>query len=121
LHVELDEGAGQLLFFPWTGPLAGVQPHDRILDPDRLAGPKRQVADDPVALVQQTDDRDPFGHRSDPGLVGNFYRSLRAGRLLLKVAGLLAAAAGKPPAKQGRHHQHTDRRFSHLYSGVQGL
>jgi hypothetical protein len=116
LHVELEEGSGQLLFLPWSGPLAGAQPYDCILDPNRLAGPHRQVADDPVALVQQADDREPLGHRGDPRLVRNLHRRLRGGRLGLALAGLLAPA----PGNKGRHDQRTDRRRSHLYSGVQG-
>jgi hypothetical protein len=117
LDVELEESSGQLLLLPRGGPLAGAKPHDRILEADRLSGPHRQVADDPVALVQKADDRDPFCHRSDPRLVGSLDRRLGAGRRLLALAAFLAAAR----AKQGRHDERTNRRLSHLYSGVQGL
>jgi hypothetical protein len=62
-HVELDEGTGQLLDFPGGGRLAGAQPHDHVADPDRLARPQRQVALEPVALVQQADHGDALRHR----------------------------------------------------------
>jgi len=32
-HVDLDEGAGQLLDLPRRGRLAGAQPHDDVADP----------------------------------------------------------------------------------------
>ena len=66
-HVELDEGAGKLLDLPGRGGLAGAQPHDHVADPDRLAGPQRQVAREAVALVEQAEHRDPLGHRRRAG------------------------------------------------------
>ena len=39
-HVELDEGAGQLLHLPGRGRLAGAQPDDHVADAHRLAGPQ---------------------------------------------------------------------------------
>ena len=62
-HVELDEGAGQLVLLPWRGVFAGAQPDDRIADPHRLPRLQRHVAADAVALVEQADDRDPLRHR----------------------------------------------------------
>jgi hypothetical protein len=116
LDIELEEGTGQLLLFPRSGPLAGSKANDRILQPDRLAGPHGQVADDSVALVEDSDHRHPLRHRSDPGLIRclNLCDRLIGRRLLLD--GLLAPAAGK----QRRQHETTDRYRAHLYSGVQG-
>ena len=70
LHVELEEGAGQLLQLPGRGRLAGAQPDDRVADPDRLAGPHGEIADDAVALVEQPNHRDPLRHRRDLGGIG---------------------------------------------------
>ena len=52
LHVKLHERAGQLLIFPRRRRLARTQPHDRVIHPDGLPRLQRQVADDPVTLVQ---------------------------------------------------------------------
>jgi hypothetical protein len=62
-HVELDEGAGQLLDLPGRGGLAGAQAHDHVADPHRLARPQRQIALEAVALVEQAEHGDPFRHR----------------------------------------------------------
>lgn len=62
-HVELDEGAGQLLHLPGGGRLAGAQPHDHIAGANRLARPKLQILGDAVALVEQPDDRNALRHR----------------------------------------------------------
>jgi len=66
-HVELHEGAGQLLDLPRRGRLAGAQPHDHVADAHRLAGPQGQVAPEAVALVEQADHRDPLRHRRRAG------------------------------------------------------
>jgi hypothetical protein len=66
-HVELDEGAGQLILLPGRGLFAGAQAHDRIADTHRLPRLQRQVAADAVALVEQPNDGDPFGHRRAAG------------------------------------------------------
>jgi hypothetical protein len=42
-HVKLHERTRQLLDLPGRGHLAGAQSHDRVSDPDRLAGPERQI------------------------------------------------------------------------------
>ena len=66
-HVELNEGAGQRILLPGRGLFAGAQAHDRIADAHRLPRLQRQVAADAVALVEQADDGDPFGHRRTAG------------------------------------------------------
>ena len=65
-HVQLHEGAGQLLDLPGCGGLAGAQAHDHVANPDRLARPQGQVPPQPVALVEQADHGDPLGHRCRP-------------------------------------------------------
>ncbi len=116
LNVELHEGAGQLFILPRGGGFAGAQADDRVLDPKRLPGPHRQVADDPVALVEQPDHRDPLGHRSHsggwPGLSARLL--LRLPRALLLLGRLLATACRKC---QGGSET---RNGAHAYSGVQG-
>jgi hypothetical protein len=67
LDVELDEGAGQLLILPRGTHVARAQAHHGIAKADRLAGLERDVAHDPVALVEQPEHRDPVRHRSHPG------------------------------------------------------
>ncbi|GAA0668631.1 hypothetical protein GCM10009102_18690 [Sphingomonas insulae] len=66
-HVELHEGAGQLVLFPWCGMFAGPQTDDRIADPHCLTRFQRHIATDTVALVEQADDRDPLRHRRAAG------------------------------------------------------
>ena len=68
LDIDLDEGAGQLLVFPWRGPLARLQAHDHVLPPRRLARAQGDVADNSVALVEDSKDGHPLGHRCNPGL-----------------------------------------------------
>ena len=68
--IELQEGACQRLFFPRRARLAGTKPNDGIFDPDRLTRPQSQVADDAVALVEQADNGNPFGHRRGSRLSG---------------------------------------------------
>lgn len=61
-HVHLDEGARQLLYLPRRRRLAGPQPNDDIVDPDGLPRLQRQVAREPVALVEKAEHRHPLGH-----------------------------------------------------------
>jgi len=61
--VQLDEGASQPLILPRRARLARAQPDHRVAHADRLPRTKREVADDAVALVEQPQHRDPFGHR----------------------------------------------------------
>jgi len=65
--IELDKCPGEPLGFPRRGRIAGAKPDQRVLGADRLAGLQREIADDPVALVEQGDHRHPLGHRCDPG------------------------------------------------------
>jgi hypothetical protein len=69
LHVDLHERARQFLFFPRRGGLARTQAHQQVLPADRLAGMKRDVLGDAVALVEDAEDRDALRHGRDAGLV----------------------------------------------------
>jgi hypothetical protein len=64
---DLDEGAGQLLRLPRRRRLAGAQPHDHVLDPERLARLHDEIARQAVALVEQADHRHPVLHRRRAG------------------------------------------------------
>ena len=100
--VELDEGAGQALHFPGRGRLAGTEANDRAADPDRLARPQGQVPRQSVTFVEESQHRDPLGHRRRPGRkpldrLGNVYRVvLGFGRILLvALLGAPRTAAGE--------------------------
>ena len=58
-HVDLDEGAGQLLDLPGRGGLAGAQPNDHVAVAHRLAGPQREFPHLAVALVEEPHARRP--------------------------------------------------------------
>jgi hypothetical protein len=111
-HVELDEGSGQLLELPGRGRLACPQPHDRVPDTDRLAGPQHQVADDPVAFVEKTDHRHPLGHRCHARLVGGRLGQAHVDRrrllLLARLRNVSVAAGGEKAGEQRSY-----RRRSH--------
>jgi hypothetical protein len=116
LHVDLDEGAGQLLVFPRRRRLAGPQPDDDVLDADRLARPQGQVADDAVALVEQAEDSDALGHWRHAGLLGGRARDFDRDGIAFRRPLVTLAASGKGDASsQGQ----TAR--LHSWSGVQAL
>jgi hypothetical protein len=66
-HIQLHEGAGQLLDLPRLGRLAGAEPHDRVADPHRLAGAQGQIARLAVALVEEAKHGDTLRHRRGAG------------------------------------------------------
>jgi hypothetical protein len=63
LHRQLDEGASFGRILPRRGHLACAEPHDRAADARRFAGLHLEIADEPVTLVEQADDRDAVRHR----------------------------------------------------------
>jgi hypothetical protein len=63
LHRQLHERPGFGRVFPRRGSLARAQPDDRAPDARRFAGFHFEFANQPVAFVEQADDRDAFGHR----------------------------------------------------------
>jgi hypothetical protein len=63
LHRQLDERAGFGRVLPRRGFFASAQADDRAPDACRFARLHFELADQPVALVQQADDGDAIGHR----------------------------------------------------------
>jgi hypothetical protein len=114
LDVNLDEGAGQLLFLPWRGGLAGAQPDDHVFPAHRLSWVQRYVLDDSVALVEDSKHRDALRHRRDPAF------SIRR-RSNLPPRGCGGILFGAPATRgQGERDQQRSRRRTHVYSGIQG-
>jgi hypothetical protein len=119
LHVQLNEGAGQRLRFPRRRLLAGAKPHDRILDPHRLARLQHQVADDAIALVEEAEDRDPLRHRRharhrDVG--GRLVHRHRPAGGVVHLGRLLASSA----ARDEQRDDGWKKDQPHAQSGVQG-
>jgi hypothetical protein len=112
-HVNLDEGAGQLLFLPRRGRFAGAKADDDVLPADRLARTKSDVLDDSVALVEDSEDGDPLRHRRHSALPRGRCRHFRPrhARILL---GILAASGQRERDQQGRG------KPIHSYSGIHG-
>jgi hypothetical protein len=101
LDVELHESARQLLTLPGRGRLARAQAHNRVIHSNGLARLQCQVANDAVALVEQAENGDAVGHRSDAGLLAR----ARARRRQPRTIGLLrlvAAAATREEQQQCR-------------------
>jgi len=108
LHVELHEGAGQILIFPRRGALAGAQADDDVADARGLAGLERHVAGLAVALVEQAEHRDALSHRRravgrvralghlDHRDVGGAFLLVERRRLMLRR--LLSGLTAAPPA-----------------------
>jgi hypothetical protein len=115
LNVELDEGAGQLFVFPGRGRFARAKPHDHVLPPNRLARVKRDILDDAVTLVEDSEHRDALRHRCYAALrgcrTGTPARDRRRSVLLLRAL----AARGERQRNQQR-----GRDLLHAYSGIQG-
>ena len=63
LHGQLDEGAGLGRIFPRRGLFARTQAHDRAADASGFAGLHLDLADEPVALVEQAQHRNALIHR----------------------------------------------------------
>jgi hypothetical protein len=116
LHVDLDESARELFLLPRSGCLASLQPDEQVLPASRLAGPERNVADQAIALVEEADDGDPVGHRSDSGLGIGRSRSrrrlVRAGVVTLVPLSASGEEGGKPDRQRRSAHR--------FYSGIQG-
>ncbi|MEO8176885.1 MAG: hypothetical protein ABI626_09535 [Sphingomicrobium sp.] len=103
---------------PRRGGFAGAQAHHHVAHPDRLPRLERQVAYDPVALVEQAEHGDPLRHRRHSGLAdrsrGDLGRGRSAGGRLLRLVAAIAATGGE--------HQHNQKcgDRAHAQSGVQG-
>jgi hypothetical protein len=75
---------------------------------------KRDVLDDPVALVEDAENRNPLGHRSDATLPGRGRRNFLAA--LHRVLLLIAA----PTSGQRQAHQDRSGKLHRAYSGIHG-
>jgi hypothetical protein len=115
LDVDLDKGAGQLLLLPWCGRLARPQADHQVFPPRGLAGVKRDILHDPVALVEDRKHRDPLRHRRHSALPCRGRRNIARGgdRSIL----LLAAAAARSKRKCN---QQRCGESQHAYSGIHG-
>jgi hypothetical protein len=100
LHVDLDERAGQLFFFPRSRRLTRPKADDDVLPPDRLAGAKRDVLDDAVALVEDAEDGNSLSHWRNPALPGCSGGGLTRGRQRNIL--LLPALAARGKRKRGQ-------------------
>ena len=125
-HVELDEGAGQLLHLTGRARLAGAQADDDVAEPDRLARPDGELAHLAVAFVEQPQHGDALGHRRRPGrLAGHGLRDvdgigLRLGGVLpVLLLGAAGPAGGE--GEQRRQRQDLGRPRRHRSVGDPGL
>jgi hypothetical protein len=103
-HVDLDEGAGQLLLLVRRRRLAGAQANDQVLEAPRLARPHAELAADPVPLVEDADDGDPLGHRRGARRdLGHGLRDLDdlGLRLDIVLLNLALRRAGRPAGGDG--------------------
>jgi hypothetical protein len=119
LHIDLNEGAGQLFLFPRRRRLARPQPHHDVFPADRLAGVKHHVLNESIALVEDCDHRNPLRHWRHPGRTfaerpGGMGLTCRC--RAISVA--RPAAAGK--RDRGRGGKQDRAAELHCYSGIQG-
>jgi hypothetical protein len=68
-HVDLDEGAGELIRFPGRRPVTGLEADDHVADPHRLARLHLELARFAVALVEDAEHRDAILHRRGGGIL----------------------------------------------------
>ena len=118
-HIDLDERARELLFFPWSRRFAGPKPDDDVLPAHRLPRMKSHVLYQAVALVENADDRDTLRHRSHARLIDAGRRRgvgddrRRSGPIPL----CRLPAAG---SQRRRKSQQSGVAQLHAYSGIQG-
>jgi hypothetical protein len=104
LDVKLHEGAGETLILPRRGRVAGPQANHGVAETDRLAGPEGDVADDPVALVEQSEHGDALGHRSHAGDRLDRLRRVD-GHRIGAIGGLARIARAAAARKRGQQDQ----------------
>jgi hypothetical protein len=92
LDVNLDERASELFLLPRRRGFAGAQAHNHVLPAHRLAGVKRHVLDDAVALVEDSQHRDPLRHGRNPAFSVSGGRDLPRRRQRRVLLGLALAA-----------------------------
>jgi hypothetical protein len=122
-HVELDEGAGQLLHLPGRAGFAGAEANDDVAHPNRLPGLQLDVPRDAVALVEEPQHRDALRHRGGAGR-DRGHRLRNVDRLRLGLVGAVpliafpAASAGGKAEEAGERGGSSGSRF-HPSPGVQ--
>jgi hypothetical protein len=115
LNIDLHESSSELFRLPRSRCLARTKAHDHVLPARRLTWPKRDVLDDAVALVENSENRDALSHGRDTALpCGRRRRFDRA-----ELARALLPAATTARRQRERDHQ-CCRKLSHAYSGIQG-
>ncbi|KTE29311.1 hypothetical protein ATE62_21090 [Sphingopyxis sp. HIX] len=125
LYRQLDEGAGLGRIFPRRGRLAGAQPHDRTADARAVAGLHLEIADQPVALVEQADDGDALRHRGralDAADLGGHTLGLgdRLDGGAAIALGRAAVAAGERRRGEQRDQRGRDRARAHAVHSAPG-
>ena len=125
-HVELHEGAGELLHLPGRRGFTGAQAHDHAAGLDSLARLHLEVARNAVALVEKAQHRHAFAHRSRARCklgyrlryIDGFRLSLGLGVALrlLRVAAALAAGCKREQEGSGTG---AEAQPAHPWSGVQ--
>lgn len=110
LNGQLDEGAGFGRILPRCGLFAGAQAHDRPADAQTVAGLHLQLADQPVALVEQADHRDALFHRGRAFDAADFLaHRFGLAELRARLAGAFAVTAAITRRERGRHEQRRQR------------
>jgi hypothetical protein len=74
LNRQLDESPGFRRRFPWRRGFAGAQADDDAPHPRTVAGAHFEIADQPVALVEEGDHRLSFGHGGRPRYASRLLR-----------------------------------------------
>lgn len=112
LDGQLHKGPGFGRIFPWRGGLASPQPNNGAADPRRIAGRHFQIADQPIAFVEQRNDRDTVGHRRrafDPADfspdIGRFDDLGRGFARIVAIAGGRAIASGDEQHRRAEREQ----------------
>jgi hypothetical protein len=118
LDVELDERAGQPLDLPRRGRVAGAQADYGVLGADRLAWLEREIADNPVALVEKGDHRHPLRHRGYPFGRGRRHRHIDCHRLARLGFVRTTVAGGSGEAERSKSKK---TGADHAWSGRQAL
>jgi hypothetical protein len=117
LHRQLHEGAGFGGIFPRRRLFAGAQANDRAADARGIARLHRQILHQPVALVEQAQHRNAFGHRGRAFDPADFLRhgfGLGDLRDVARRLGLVAAiAAGQRRRREQRDQRGTEKRRRH--------
>ena len=117
--IKLDERPGQALIVPRRGCVASAQANHGVAETDRLTGPQRDVADDAVALVEQSEHRNTLAHRGHPrdsvdrlgGVHGHGIGAID------RLAGVVATAiAARTKRDQGQQDKSTDQDYSGFHA-----